>query len=77
MAYPLLALTGAIQYTVIPAMVQRLFFDIIKQRDHKYATHSLAKQFYLFLATAPTGVLTADTTGLHYHTSIYLAKKER
>ena len=26
--------------TVIPAMVQRLFFDIITQRDHKYATPS-------------------------------------
>ena len=23
------------------------FFDIIKQRDHKYATHSLGKQFYV------------------------------
>ena len=47
--------------TVIPAMVQRLFFDIIKQHDHKYATHSPAKQFYVFLATAPTDLLTAGT----------------
>ena len=31
------------------------------QRDHKYATHSPAKQFYVFLATAPTDVLTAGT----------------
>ena len=40
------------------------FFDIIKQRDHKYATQSWSKQFYVFLATAPTGVLTAGTAGL-------------
>ena len=40
-------------------MVQRLFFDITKQRDHKYATDSPGKQFYVFLATAPTGVSTA------------------
>ena len=44
-------------------MMQRLFFDIIKQRDHKYATPPPWKQFYVFLATAPTGVLTADTAG--------------
>ena len=44
---------------VIRAMVQRLFFDITKQRDHKYATDSPGKQFYVFLATAPTGVSTA------------------
>ena len=25
-------------FEVTPAMVQRLFFDIITQRDHKYAT---------------------------------------
>ena len=49
--------------TVIPAMVQRLFFNIIKQRDHKYATPPPWKQFYVFLATAPTGVLTAGTAG--------------
>ena len=42
-------------------MVQRPFFAIIKQCDHKYATHSQSKQFYVFLATAPTGVLTAGT----------------
>ena len=29
---------GCTLSTVIPAMVQRLFFDMIKQRDHKYAT---------------------------------------
>ena len=40
-------------------MVQRLFFAIITRRDHKYATHSSENQFYVFLATAPTGVLTA------------------
>ena len=40
------------------------FFDIITQRDHKYATPPLWKQFYVFLATAPTGVLTAGTAGL-------------
>ena len=45
--------------TAISAMVQRLFFDMIKQRDHKYATPPPWKQFYVFLATAPTGVLTA------------------
>ena len=52
--------------TVIPAMVQRLFFDIIKQCDHKYATPPPWKQFYVFLVltTAPTGVLTAGTAGL-------------
>ena len=37
------------------------FFDIIKQRDHKYATPPPWKQFYVFLATAPTRVLTAGT----------------
>ena len=37
------------------------FLDIIKQRDHKYATPPPRKQFYVFLATAPTGVLTAGT----------------
>ena len=38
----------------------RLFFsDFIKQRDRKYATPPPWKQFYMFLATAPTGVLTA------------------
>ena len=43
-------------------MVLRLFFfAIITQRGHKYATHSPAKQFYVFLATAPTDVLTAGT----------------
>ena len=42
-------------------MVQRLFFDMIKQRDHKYATPPPWKQFYVFLATAPTDVLTAGT----------------
>ena len=42
-------------------MVQRLFFAIITQRDHKYATHSPANQFYVFLATSPTDVLTAGT----------------
>ena len=36
------------------------FFAIITQRDHKYATRSRAKQFYVFLATAPTDVLTAE-----------------
>ena len=42
--------------------MQRLFFDIIKQRDHKYATPPPPwKQFYVFLATAPTGVLTAGS----------------
>ena len=40
------------------------FFDIIKQRDHKYATPPPWKQFYVFLATAPTGVLTAGTAEL-------------
>ena len=50
---------------VIRAMVQRLFFDITKQRDHKYATDSPGKQFYVFLATAPTGVLTAPTADFH------------
>ena len=45
--------------SVIPAMVQRLFFDISKQRNHKYATPPPFTQFYVFLATAPTGVLTA------------------
>ena len=42
-------------------MVQRLFFAIITRRDHKYATHSSENQFYVFLATAPTGALTAGT----------------
>ena len=42
-------------------MVQRLFFALIMQRNHKYATHSPAKQFYVFLETAPTDVLTAGT----------------
>ena len=37
------------------------FFAIITQRDHKYATPPPWKQFYVFLATAPTGVLTAGT----------------
>ena len=41
-----------------------LFFDIIKQRNHKYATPPPWKQFYVFLATAPTGVLTAGTAWL-------------
>ena len=45
-------------------MVQRLFFDMIKQRDHKYATPSPENQFYVFLAIAPTGGLTAGTTVL-------------
>ena len=36
------------------------FFAIITQRDHKYATHPPAKQFYVFLATVPTDVLTAE-----------------
>ena len=31
------------------------------QRDHKYATPPPAKQFQVFLATAPTDVLTAGT----------------
>ena len=31
------------------------------QRDHKYATPPPAKQFLVFLATAPTNVLTAGT----------------
>ena len=44
--------------TVIPATP---FFAIITQSDHKYATHSPAKQFCVFLATAPTDVLTAGT----------------
>ena len=44
-------------------MVQRLFFDILKQRDHKYATPSPENQFDVFLATAATGVLTAGTAG--------------
>ena len=39
------------------------FFDIIKQRDHKYATPPPWKQFYVFLATAPTDVLTTGTAG--------------
>ena len=53
-------------------MVDGLFFfqalslvtevGAISQRNH-YA-HSPAKQFYVFLATAPTGVLTAGTAGL-------------
>ena len=51
-----------LQSTVIPAMVQRLFFAIITQRDHKYATPPPWKQFYVFLATAPIGVLTAGTS---------------
>ena len=42
-------------------MVQRLCFAIITERDHKYETHSPAKQFYVFLATTPTNVLTAGT----------------
>ena len=42
-------------------MVQRLFFAMITQHDHKYATPPSWKQFYVFLATAPTGVLTAGT----------------
>ena len=33
------------------------FFAIITQRDHKYATPPPWKQFYVFLATAPTGVV--------------------
>ena len=37
------------------------FFAIITQRDHKYATLSPWKQFYVFLATAPIDVLTAGT----------------
>ena len=41
-------------------MVKHLFFAIITQRDHKYATHPPAKQFYVFLATVPTDVLTAE-----------------
>ena len=49
---------------VIPAMVQRVFLAIITQRDHKYATPPPWKQFYVFLATAPTGVLTAGTAWL-------------
>ena len=49
------------QSTVIPAMVQRLFFDMIKQRYRKYATPPPWKQFYVFLATAPTSVLTVGT----------------
>ena len=60
-----------IQSTVIPAMVQRLFFDIIKQRDHKYATPTSWKQFYVFLATAPTGVLTAGTAGLRWKANLW------
>ena len=28
-------------------MVQRLFYNIIKQCDHKYVTHFLGKQFYV------------------------------
>ena len=35
------------------------FFAIITQRDYKYATPPPWKQFYVFLATASTGVLTA------------------
>ena len=42
-------------------MMQRLIFAIIMQRDHKYATPETWNQFYVFLATAPTGVLTAGT----------------
>ena len=38
-------------------MVQRLFC-------HKYATPAPWKQFYVFLSTAPTGVVTAGTAGL-------------
>ena len=45
----------------IPATVQHIFFYIIKQRDHKYATPPPWKHF--FLATAPTGVLIAGTAG--------------
>ena len=45
----------------IPAMVQHIFFYIIKQRDHKYATPPHWKPIYVFLATAPTGVLIAGT----------------
>ena len=68
--------------TVIPAMVQRLFFDIIKQCDHKYATPPLPwKQFYVFLATAPTGVITAGTAGLFTKANLgkgaHLWKKRR
>ena len=39
---------------------------IIMQRDHKYATPETWNQFYVFLATAPTGVLTAGTAGSRY-----------
>ena len=46
-------------------MVQHIFFNMIKQRDHKYATPPPWKQFYVFLATAPNGVLTAGTADLH------------
>ena len=52
-------------------MVQRLFFDIMKQRDHKYATPPPWKQFYVFLATAPTGVLTAGTAGLLWKANLW------
>ena len=42
-------------------MVQRLFFAIITQRDHKYATPPPAvKAIFVFLATVPTDVLTAE-----------------
>ena len=47
-------------------MVQRLFFDIIQQLDHKYATPPPWKQFYVFSATAPTGVLTAGSRCVAY-----------
>ena len=40
--WKLIWLFGQMWYTVIPAMVQSLFFDIIKQRDHKYAKPSPA-----------------------------------
>ena len=55
-----------IMCTVIPAMVQRLFIAIIMQCDHKYATPPSWKQFYVFLATASTGVLTAGTADSRY-----------
>ena len=37
------------------------FFATITQRDHKFATPPPWKQFYVFLATAPTDALTAGT----------------
>ena len=57
--------------TVIPAMVQRLFFSTIKQRKYEYARTPRWKQFYVFLATASTSVLTAGTAGLLWKANLW------